>query len=171
MLSKKMQEALNGQINAELYSAYLYLSMSAWCEGRNLAGCGHWMRCQAQEEVLHAMKFFTYVRNRGGKLTMQPIEGPPTEWDSQVAIFEHTLNHEQKVTGMINKLVDLALSESDHATNNFLQWFVAEQVEEESTADGILQQLKLAGGSAQGVLMIDRELAARVFVMPAQPQE
>ena len=172
MLSEKMQEALNGQLNAELYSSYLYLSMSSYCESIGLKGFGNWMRCQAQEELVHAMKFDGYIIDRGGKALMRPIEGPPTEWGSPLAVFEHTYNHEQKVTGLINKLVDLAISESDHATNGFLQWFVTEQVEEEASADEVLQKLKLAAGSAQALLMIDQELATRVFTMPAlQAQE
>jgi len=171
MLSERMQEALNSQLNAELYSSYLYLSMSAWGDSRNLGGLASWMRCQAQEELVHAMKFYTYLSDRGGRITMLPIEGPPTEWESAVAVFEHTLKHEQKVTGLINGLVDVALAESDHATNNFLQWFVAEQVEEEASADGVLQKLKLAGDSPQALLMVDGELGGRVFTMPAQTQE
>lgn len=171
MLSEKLQEALTGELNAELYSSYLYLSMSAHCESISLRGFANWMRCQAQEELVHAMKFFTYINDRGGKAVMRPIEGPPTEWASPLAVFGDTLEHEQKVTGLINKLVDLAIGESDHATNNFLQWFVAEQVEEEASANEVLQKLKLAGDSTASVLMIDSELAARVFTMPVAQQE
>jgi len=171
MLSEKMQDALNEQLNAELYSSYLYLSMAAYCRSINLKGFGNWMRCQVQEELVHAMKFYTYIIDRGGKAIMKPIEGPPTQWASPAEAFEHTLKHEQKVTGLINKLVDLAISESDHATNSFLQWFVTEQVEEEASADEVLQKLKLAGDSPQGLFMIDTELAGRVFTMPASQQQ
>ncbi|MHC5033888.1 MAG: ferritin, partial [Planctomycetota bacterium] len=139
MLSARMQQALNEQLNAELYSAYLYLSMSAQFEDLGLKGFASWMRCQAQEEVLHAMKFFGHITGRGGRALMQPIEGPQTEWDSPTSIFEHTLEHERKVTGLIGKLVDLAAEEGDHAARAFLQWFVTEQVEEEASADEVLR--------------------------------
>jgi ferritin len=167
MLSQKMQDALNAQINAEYYSSYLYLSMAAHCEAANLKGFGNWFRVQSQEEMTHVTKFFDYVLERGGRVGLKPIEGPPTEWDSPQAIFEATLEHERHVTGLINKLVDLAIAESDHATNNFLQWFVAEQVEEEATADDVLQQFKLLGESSHGLFMLDRELGRRTFTPPA----
>jgi ferritin len=167
MLSDKMQKALNGQLNAELYSAYLYLSMSAYFAAEDLPGFANWMRVQTQEELVHALKFFDFVNERGGRVTLGPIEGPPTAWDSAQAAFEHVLAHEQKVTGLINELVTLAAEEKDHATHNFLQWFVAEQVEEESSANAVLQKVKLAGDAGGGVLMVDAELATRVFTPPA----
>jgi len=167
MLSQKMQEALNSQINAEYYSSYLYLSMAAHCEAASLKGFGNWFRVQALEEMTHVMKFFDYVLDRGGRVELAPIDGPQTKWDSPVDIFEATLAHERHVTGLINKLVDLAIAESDHATNTLLQWFVTEQVEEESTADEILQQLKLLGDAAHGLFMLDRELGQRTFTPPA----
>jgi len=166
MLSERMQEALNGQLNAELYSAYLYLSMAAYYESLDLSGFANWMRVQAQEELAHAMKFYDYVNEREGRVILRPVEGPPTGWDSPRAPFEDAYRHEQKVTGMIGKLVDLALEERVHATHNFLQWFVAEQVEEEASANEVVQRLKLGGDSGYGLLMIDRELAQRVFVAP-----
>jgi len=166
MLSESMCEAMNKQINAELYSSYLYLSMAAYFESINLSGASNWMKCQAQEELVHVMKFFSHVAERGGRIRMEAIEGPPTEWDSPLAAFTHAYEHEQKVTGLINKLVDLARSESDHASDNFLQWFVAEQVEEESSTDAVVQKLKLAGDRGNGLFMIDRELAQRVFTPP-----
>jgi len=166
MLSPKMQDALNAQINAEYYSSYLYLSMAAHVEAGNLKGFGNWMRVQAQEEMVHAMKFFDFILERGGKVSLQPVEGPPTQWGSPLAIFEATLEHEQHVTSLINKLVDLARSESDHATDNFLQWFVAEQVEEEASADEVLQQLKLMQDAPGGLFLMDRELAQRIFTPP-----
>jgi ferritin len=171
MLSKKMQDALNEHLNAELYSGYLYLSMSASFDSMNLAGFASWMRIQAQEELMHAMKFFDYILERGGRAIMAPVDGPQTEWDSPLAAFSQAYEHETVVSDRINKLVDLAIKQSDHATNNFLQWFVAEQVEEEASADEIVQQLKLVGGDGAGLLMLDRELASRTFAPPADPAE
>jgi len=171
MIDERMQEALNKQLNAEVYSAYLYLSMSAYFQSVNLVGFANWMRVQWQEELAHGLKFYDYVNERGGRVVLQPVEAPPSEWDSPLAAFEHVYQHEQKVTGMINKLVDLAVEARDHATNNFLQWFVSEQVEEEASADEVVQKLKLAGGDASGLFMIDRELAQRVFVAPAATTE
>jgi ferritin len=165
-MDKKMQEALNKQLNAEIYSAYLYLSMSAYFHSINLDGFANWMRVQWQEELAHGLKFYDYVNERGGRVTLQPVEAPPSEWGSPLALFEDVYRHEQKVTGMINKLVDLAVKARDHATNNFLQWFVAEQVEEEASADEVVQKLKLVGDDASALFMIDRELAQRVFVAP-----
>jgi ferritin len=171
MIDEKMQEALNKQLNAELYSSYLYLSMSAYFQSVNLAGFANWMRVQAQEELAHALKFYDYVNERGGRVVLQPVDEPPSEWDSPLAVFEHVYEHEQKVTGLINKLVDLAVEARDHATNNFLQWFVSEQVEEEASADEVVQKLKLVGDAPGGLFMVDRELAQRVFVAPAATAE
>jgi ferritin len=171
MIDEKMQEALNKQLNAELYSAYLYLSMSAHFQSVNLGGFANWMRVQAREELLHAMKFYDYVNERGGRVLLSPVDEPPSQWDSPLAAFEHVYQHEQKVTGLINKLVDLAMEARDHATNNFLQWFVSEQVEEEASADEVVQKLKLVGDDPSGLFMIDRELAQRVFVAPATTAE
>ena len=171
MMDEKMQEALNKQLNAEVYSAYLYLSMSAYFQSVNLVGFANWMRVQWQEELAHGLKFYDYVNERGGRVMLDAVEAPPSEWDSPLAAFEHVYQHEQKVTGMINKLVDLAVEARDHATNNFLQWFVSEQVEEEASADEVVQKLKLVGGDPSGLFMIDRELAQRVFVAPAATTE
>lgn len=170
MVSEKMQEALNKQLNAELYSSYLYLSMSAYFHSVNLAGFANWMRVQAQEELVHAMKFYDYVNQRGGRVTLLPVEGPPTEWHSPLAVFEDTYQHEQKVTGLIHELANLAVSENDHATKTFLQWFVTEQVEEEESADELVKKLKLIGDSANGLFMMDRELAQRVFTPPTEKE-
>jgi len=167
MLSEKMQEALNVQINKELYSAYLYLSMAAWCESVNLSGFAGWMTTQAREEVSHAEKFFGYLNERGGRVLLRPVEGPPTEWGSVLEVFEQVLEHERLVTGLINGLVKLARSEDDYATEAFLQWFVTEQVEEEATADGVVERLKLAGEKGSGLFMLDREMGTRVFTPPA----
>ena len=161
MLSEKMQDALNGQLNAELYSSYLYLSMNAYFKSINLDGFANWMYYQAQEELTHAMKFYDFIISRGGFVKLVQVEAPPTEWASPQAVFEATLAHEQKVTGLINELVDLALEAHDHATNIFLQWFVTEQVEEEENVTGVLEQLKLMGEAKGGLFMIDRELAKR----------
>ncbi|MBT8368489.1 MAG: ferritin [Deltaproteobacteria bacterium] len=161
MLSDKMQDALNGQLNAELYSSYLYLSMNAYFKSINLDGFANWMYYQAQEELTHSMKFYDFIIQRGGKVKLLQVDAPPTDWDSPLAVFEATLAHEQKVTGLINELVELALAEHDHATNIFLQWFVSEQVEEEESVGGALEQLKLMGEAKGGLFMIDRELAKR----------
>ena len=161
MLADKMQKALNGQLNAELYSSYLYLSMNAYFKSVNLDGFANWMYYQAQEELEHSMKFYDFIIQRGGKVVLAQIEAPQTEWDSPLAVFEATLAHEQKVTGLINDLVEIALEEHDHATNIFLQWFVSEQVEEEESVGGVLEQLKLMGDAKGGLFMIDRELAKR----------
>ena len=161
MLSDKIQQALNGQMNAELYSSYLYLSMNAYFKSVNLDGFANWMYYQAQEELEHSMKFYDFIIQRGGTIQLQQIDAPPSEWSSPLAVFEATLEHEQKVTGLINGLVDVAHEEHDHATNIFLQWFVSEQVEEEESVGGVLEQLKLMGDAKGGLFMIDRELAKR----------
>lgn len=171
MIKEKIKDAINKQINAEMYSAYLYLSMSTYFESINLKGFASWMKAQTQEEMVHAMKFYDYVNERGGKVLLTAIDAPPTQWDSTLAVFEYTYKHEQKVTGLINDLVDLAISEKDHATNNFLQWFVAEQVEEESSADEVVQKLKIAGDQGGGLFMLDRELGQRVFTPPTTTKE
>jgi ferritin len=145
--------------------------MAAYFEANDLSGFANWMRVQAKEEMTHAMKFYDYLVQRGARITLTEIKAPPTEWDSPIAIFEHVYEHEQMVTGLINKLVDLAISLSDHATNNFLQWYVAEQVEEEESSSGVLQKVKLAGDSPSGLLMLDQELAQRVFTPPTSSEK
>ncbi len=171
MLSKRIKEALNKQINAELWSAYLYLSMSAYFENQNLPGFANWMRVQYQEEMTHALKIFDYVNERGGKVLLKPIAAVKTEWKNATEVFEETLKHERVVTGLINNLVDISLKVKDHSTNNMLQWFVAEQVEEEASADNILQQIKMFGGKGDGLFMLDRELNQRTFVDATQMNE
>lgn len=166
MLNNKMEEALNEQINAELYSAYLYLSMSSYFESVNLSGMASWMKMQTQEEMFHAMKMYDYVNERGGTVSLKAIAQPPAQWDSALAVFTDAQRHERKVTGLINSLVDLALAERDHATNIFLQWFVSEQVEEEATAGGIVEKLKMIGGDASSLFALDQELGQRVFSLP-----
>lgn len=170
MIKEKIQKALNQQLNAELFSSYLYLSMAAYFESINLKGFANWMRVQTQEELVHAMKFYNFIIERGGKAVLKAIEGPPTQWKSPLAVFEHAYKHEQKVTGLINNLVDLSIAEQDHATNNFLQWFVAEQVEEEASADEVVQKIKLMGDASGGLFMLDQELAQRVFTPPPTAQ-
>lgn len=167
MISKSIEKALNEQINAELYSSYLYLSMMSYFESVNLAGFATWMRAQTQEEIMHAMKMYDFVNERGGRVILQAIDAPPSEWDSPLAAFEAAYAHEQLVTGRINDLVNLAVEEKDHATNAFLQWFVNEQVEEETSADNVVQNLKMAQNAPGALFIIDRELGQRVFTPPA----
>ena len=166
MLKKTMIKALNEQINAELYSAYLYLSMSGWCQTKDLSGMANWMKVQAQEELFHASRFFDYINDRDGEVLLTAIDGPPTQWKSALEMFQEVLGHEQKVTARINKLVELAAKESDHTTHTYLQWFVGEQIEEEANARKIIGQLRLMGESGSGLYLLDKELAARVFTMP-----
>ena len=167
MLNEKLEKAFNDQIQAEMYSAYLYLSMAAYFESTNLPGFANWFRVQHDEEVSHAMKFFDYVVARGGCVQLGAIKAPLGYWDSPLAAFEATLEHEQLVTSLINDLTNRAIELRDHASRSFLAWFVDEQVEEEANADGLIQQLKLVGGEGAGLFMIDKELAGRVFVPPA----
>jgi len=161
MISEKMQDALNEQVNAELYSAYLYLSMSAYFESINLPGFAHWMRVQTQEEFGHAMKMYDFVHERKGRVTLKAVAGPPGEWASPLAVFEAVYEHERKVTGLIDELMELAKGEQDHATQVFLQWFVSEQVEEEASADDVVQKLKLIGDAADPLCTLDSALAER----------
>lgn len=171
MLNKKLESELNKQVNAELYSAYLYLSMAAYYESKNLKGFANWMNVQAREEQVHGMKIYDYINARGGRVQLAAIEAPPVEWSSVVDVFENVYSHEQKVTGLINNLVNIAAEEKDHATVNFLQWFVAEQVEEESSASEVLEQLRFIDGKGSGIFMLDRELKQRVFSPPAAAAE
>ena len=166
VLKENIQKALNEQLNAELYSSYLYLAMSAYFGSINLKGFANWMRIQAQEELAHTMKFYDFIEERGGRVLLSSVDGPRAEWSSPLEVFEQVYEHETHVTALINTLVDVSIKESDHATNNFLQWFVAEQVEEEATADDVVQRLKLVGNDGAGLFLIDQELAARAFVMP-----
>ena len=168
MLSKKMEKAINQQINAEIYSSYLYLSMATYFESISLGGFSNWMRQQAQEELFHGMKMFDFVCERGGRVTLMAIEKPASKWASPLDAVKNVLSHEQKVTGLINDLVNLAQDERDHATNIFLQWFVSEQVEEEDTAGSMVDKLKLIGKDANGLFMLDTELGQRTFTMPTK---
>jgi len=170
MMTKKMEAALNRQINAELYSAYLYLSMNSHFLAVNLQGFAGWMRAQALEEMTHADKFYRFMADRGARVLLEVIDKPPFKWSSPLTVFEDVLKHEQKVTSLIHSLVDLAITDRDHATNAMLQWFVNEQVEEEANADAIVHKLKLIGDNGFGILMLDTELAQRVFTAPVQAQ-
>lgn len=165
MLSDKMQEALNQQINEELYSAYLYYAMSGQMEAINLPGMASWLISQTQEELFHAHKLFTHVNERGGRVEMKAIKQPANEWESPLAAFQAAYEHECYITGCINNLVKLAREGNDFATENMLQWFVEEQVEEESSVDDIVQKLKMVGDGG-GMYMLDREMATRVFTPP-----
>ncbi len=169
MLKPRMQDAINKQINAEIWSAYLYLAMSAWYEHQNLPGFANWMKIQAQEELTHAMKFFRFVNERGGRVMLTAIDKTETEWKSPLHTFQDTLEHEQKVTAMIDNLMDMSIEEKDHATRSMLAWFIDEQVEEEANASALIEQLKMIGPDrGPGLLMLDRELATRVFVDSTQ---
>jgi ferritin len=166
MLKKNIEQAINRQINAEFWSAYLYLSMSTYFHSINLNGFASWMRVQAQEELTHAMRFYDHVVDRGGRVKLTSIEAVPTEWKSPLHAFEDTYGHEQKVTGLINGIMKQAVEEKDYATINMLQWFIDEQVEEEASADEIVQKLRLIGKEGSGLFMIDQELSQRVFTPP-----
>ncbi len=171
MIGKKMEDALNDQINAELYSAYLYLAMAAYFDSANMAGFASWMRVQTQEETAHAMKIFDFVSERGGRVVLKAIEEPAKEWKSPLAAFKAAYEHEQYITGRIDDLVNLAIKEKDHASNAFLQWFVNEQVEEETSVDSVVQQLTMAEKAPGALFMMDRELGQRTFTPPAQEGE
>lgn len=166
MISKKLQDAINKQINAELYSAYLYLSMAAYFQEENLSGFANWMQIQFQEEQFHAMKLFNYLTERGGRVILQTIEAPKSDFDGVIAVFTETLEHERHVTKLLNELADVADEVRDRPTQNLVGWYVDEQVEEENTAESILNSLKLINGEGHGMLMLDREFATRVFTPP-----
>ena len=163
MLNPKVEEAINEQINAELYSAFLYLSMSAYFQRQNLPGFAKWTYVQYLEETTHALKFFNYVNERGGSVKLAAIKEPPTEWRNPVEVFDAIYKHEQLVTSLIYRIVDIAIQERDHASNNMLQWYVAEQVEEEANASLILEQLKRIGDAQESLYVLDTELGMRVF--------
>ncbi len=161
MLKDKIIDALNHQLNSELYSSYKYLAMAAYLENENLSGFSHWMKLQSQEEYGHAMKFYGYILEVGAKVKLQKIEPSKDTWKSVKEVFEETLKHEQEVTKSIYNIVDLTVEEKDHATNIFLHWFVNEQVEEESTAAKILEKVKLVGDAKSGLFLLDREMGMR----------
>lgn len=162
--NKKVEDVLNKQVNAEFWSAFMYLSMSAWFENQGLKGMANWMKIQYLEETSHAMKLYDFIISRGGVAKLAVIDAVPTEWKSITEVFEETYKHECIVTEMIHNCYHVATTEKDYATTNMLQWFIDEQVEEEQNVIEILDQLKLIGDKGQGVFMLNKELAGRVFV-------
>lgn len=169
MISSKIQNAINAQIQAEMYSANLYLAMSAYFGAEGLAGFANWMYIQYQEEMLHAMKFFRYLNSRGGRVLIQALEQPEPNYQSVLDVFEKTLAHEQKVTSLIHNLYEIALEEKDYAFQSFLKWYIDEQVEEEETAQGLIDKIKLLG-EAKNLYLLDQEMAQRVFAPSASAQ-
>jgi len=161
MMKDKIQKALNAQMNMELSSSYLYLAMAAYFESENLSGFAHWMKVQSGEEYGHALKIYGYINQRNGRVNLAKIDAPKSEWKGAEEVFTETLKHEQSVTNSIDQLVDLTITEKDHATNTFLQWFVTEQVEEEATAMNILDKIKMIGDNRNGLFLLDRELGMR----------
>lgn len=166
MIKESINTAFNKQINEEFYSAYLYLSMCAYFENQSLKGFANWMRIQTQEEVAHAMGMFDYLHARDGKPVLAPVNQPPSDWESPLAIFEAVLAHEQFITTKINELMDIAQEEKDRAAEQFLLWYIKEQVEEESTANDLLTKLRLIGSDPNALLLMDAELSGRVFNPP-----
>jgi ferritin len=171
MVKAKILKAFNEQIQAELYSAYLYLSMVTYFHDIGLDGFAQWMRVQTLEEQTHAMKFFDHLVERGGRVELMEIEKPPLKWKSPLDAFTAAYKHEQYITGRINKLVKLAETEKDYASKSLLQWFIDEQVEEEASTSKIADELKMIKGTPQGLLMLDRELGTRTFTMPTKGAE
>lgn len=167
MLSSKMQDALNAQMNWEIYSAHIYLSMSSHFAQEGLGGFANWMYAQYQEEMFHAMKFFDYINEAGGHAKLGTIEAPPLAWETPLAAFEQALEHEQGVTARINEIANLAIEERNHAVGIFLQWFIAEQVEEEDSVGDLVGKLKMVGDGG-GLFMLDRDLGTRVFTPPTK---
>ncbi len=163
MLSKKLEDAINKQINAELWSAYLYLSMYTHFANEGLPGFANWFEIQFKEEQDHAMRFMNYMVAKGNKVELKPIEKVDTSWDSVLAAFEDTLAHEKVVTALINDIVAIAREERDYATDNMLQWFVKEQVEEEDSVQTIKDALRLINGQGYGIYMLDKELGQRSY--------
>lgn len=167
MLTAKMQDAINAQINAEYWSAYLYLSMAAFANSNGYPGFANWFEIQYQEELDHVKIFFDYVLQRDGRVILKPIDAVPTEWKSPLDLFENTLKHEQKVTSLINELYTTAVADNDFATQSMLKWFIDEQVEEEENAKTIIDSLKMIGDNGYGLYTLDKDLAARVYTQAA----
>jgi ferritin len=166
MMSQRMADAINEQINKEFYSAHLYLAMAAQFQDMNLPGFANWMRVQFQEEEFHAMRFLDHLVGRGMRVQLKQIDGPPRDWDTALVIFTEAYDHEVKVTGMINDLVRIAMEENDFATQQFLQWYVAEQVEEEDNTSTARDKIKMVQDMPGGLYMLDQEMATRVFTPP-----
>ena len=167
MISQKVQDAINAQINAEFWSAYLYLSMAQYFHAAGRSGIANWFDIQFREEQAHAQILINYLNSRDGRVLLKPIDAVPTEWGSELEAFEAVLTHEQKVTGMINDLYYIAESERDYATRGRLDWFVSEQVEEEETARSIIDRLKLIGDNGLAMYTLDTELGARTYTAPS----
>lgn len=161
MITDKILKALNKQLNEELYSSYAYLAMFAHFSSLSLDGFGHWFRVQSQEEYGHAMKILQYILDRDGKVSLMKVDPPKATWKTPQAVFKETYDQEVFVSKSINEIVELALTEKDYATNNFMQWFVSEQVEEESTASKLLDRINLVGDNKNGLLLLDKELGMR----------
>ncbi len=166
MISKKMETELNLQLNKEFYSGYLYLAMSAYCSKKGFNGAANWFSIQYQEEIAHGMKLFKYLEDQDADIVLEKIEAPKSNFDSLLSAFEESLAHEQKMTGWLNELSDLAMKEKDHATYNLLQWYVTEQVEEEATVSEIIDKIRMIGDNGYGLYTVDQELAQRIFVDP-----
>lgn len=168
MLNKKMEESLNEQMNRELYSAYLYLSISSYCTNQGLKGFANWFMVQYHEEMFHAMKFYEYINLQGGRAILEAIPQPPSSFESPLDMFIKTLEHEQFITRSINELMELSIAEKDHATQIILQWYVTEQVEEESNDNELIAQLRIIKEDPQGIMLLDRELAGRMTTVPTE---
>jgi len=166
MLISRIEKELNKQLNKEFFSAYLYMSMAAYFQSVDLLGFANWMNVQAKEEMIHAEKFYNFIHERDGKVVLEQIEKPQTEWDSPLAAFEESLKHELFITASINELVNATLEEKDYATGIFMHWFVTEQIEEESNATEIIRKLRLMKDAPGGMYMLDKELAARTLILP-----
>jgi ferritin len=167
-MKEAMVNALNAQVNAEFYSSYFYLGMESYFQSLSLNGFAAWMRAQVQEEMFHGMKMYDYIHERGGKAVLEAIERPEQTWASPLACFEQVLAHEQKVTALINNLMDVAIENRDHAGKFFLDWFVGEQVEEESTVGAVVDKLRLIGDNSSALFLLDAELAKRIFTPPVK---
>jgi len=170
-MKEKLIDALNKQVNKEIYSAYLYQSMAAYFDSKNLEGFANWMDAQVQEEMLHARKMYDFIQDRGGRVKLLPIDEPKHDWSSAFEVYKDALEHEEFVTDSINKLVDLSIEENDHAMNNFLQWFVSEQVEEEKTTGDIKDKLELIGDNIQALLALDEKLGTRQAATSTSTQD
>ncbi|WP_319575028.1 ferritin [uncultured Desulfobacter sp.] len=168
MITEKLEKAINYQINRELFSEYYYLSMASYFNAEGLSGFENFFLVQVEEERFHAMKMYRFLNEKGGRVILDAIEAPKTEFKSPIEVFQLAFEHEKLVSGLINDLMDLAISENDHAAKNFLNWFVEEQVEEEASMEGILNKLKLINGEGYGLLMLDAELAQRTFTPPVK---
>lgn len=166
MFNEKIEKIINEQINAEMYSSYLYLAMSSYCADLGLVGFSNWLKIQAKEELSHADFMFNYLIERNGRVVLEAIEKPPLDWKNIIEVFEETLKHEQYISSRINNIVTLAMDEKDHATASFFKWFIDEQVEEEATASDVLNKLKLTKAEGAALFFMDQEMLKRVFVQP-----